>query len=344
MKAVRFHAQGAAEVLQWEEAPDPVAGPGEVLIRLHAASVNRLDLWVRSTLPGLALPHIPGSDGAGEVVAGGTRVTSPQPGDRVVIYPGLFCGECESCLRGEQSTCRTFRLVGRHTDGTYAELIAVPARNACVLPEALSYQRAAALPVTFLTAWHMLISRAALRAGETVLIVGASGGLGSAGVQIAKLAGALVIAVAGGEEKAAKLRALGADHVIDYRAQPISEEARRLTAGRGVDVAFEHVGPATFEESLRSLTPGGRLVIAGATTGPVASFTIRDFYTPQLSILGSMSGTPREFGEVLLRAAAEKLAPVIDRVLPRAQAVEAHRALEAGEVFGKIVLTPDADG
>ncbi len=340
MWAVRFHAQGPPEVLRYEEAPDPVPGPGQVLVRVHAASVNRLDLWVRSTLPNIPLPHIPGSDGAGEVVAVGEGVQMVHVGQRVALLPAIFCGECAHCQAGEQTVCDCFQLLGRHVDGTYAELVAVPVGNVYPLAEDLPYELVGAMPVTFLTAWHMLIVRASLRAGERVLIVGASGGLGTAAVQVAKLAGASIIATAGTEEKAARLREMGVQHVINYRTQPIADEVLRITEGRGVEVAFEHVGPATFEQSLRSLRANGRLVISGATTGPTASFSIRDFYSRQLSLLGAMAGTPLEFADLLRLAGEGRLRPVIDHVLPLSQAVEAHRRMEAGQVFGKLVLVP----
>jgi NADPH:quinone reductase-like Zn-dependent oxidoreductase len=341
VKAVRFRQQGPPEVLQYGEAPDPDLGPNQVRVRVRACSVNHLDIWVRTVIANVPLPHIPGADAAGEVLDAGTGVTSVAPGQRVVIHPGLYDGACPYCLAGEQSVCEHFGIVGRQTDGTYAQIVAVPAANVVPISGALSWEAAAALPVTFITAWHLLITRARLRAGETALIVGASGGLGTAAVQIAKLAGATVIATAGTEEKMARLIELGADAVIVYSQQDVADAARRITGGRGVDVAMESVGPATFEKSLRSLARGGRLAICGATSGAAASFDIRYLYDRQLSIIGSMLGTPVELKQVLRLAEEGVLEPVIDRVLPLAEAAEAHRLLEAGDVFGKIVLSVD---
>ena len=341
MNAVRFHHQGPPEVLQYEETPDPVPGRGEVLVRVRAASLNRLDVWVRSMLPNITLPHILGSDGAGEVLAVGDGVTAVHIGQRVAILPAIFCGVCDHCLAGEQTVCDCFQLLGRHRDGTYAELLVVPPTNLYPIPDAITYEETAAMPVTFLTAWHMLITRAGLQAGETVLIVGASGGLGTAAIQIAKLAGARIIATAGTDEKATRLMTLGVDHVVHYHTQQIPEEVLQFTLGKGVDVAFEHVGPATLPQSLQSLRSGGRLVICGAATGPTASIPIREFYSRQLSIIGSMAGTPLEFGSIIQLAGEGKLRPVIDRVLPLSHAAEAHRLMEAGQVFGKIVFVPD---
>lgn len=341
MKAVRFHQQGPPEVLQYGEAPDPDLGPNDVRVRVRACSVNHLDIWVRTVTANVSLPHIPGADAAGEVLDVGAGVTSVARGQRVVIYPGLYDGTCRYCLAGEQSTCEHFGLVGRQTDGTYAEIVAVPAANVVPISGTLSWEAAAALPLAFVTAWHLLITRARLRAGETALIVGASGGLGTAAVQIAKAAGATVIATAGTEEKMERLIELGANAVIVYTQQDIADAARHLTEGRGVEVAMESVGPATFEKSVRSLARGGRLAICGATSGAAASFDIRYLYERQLSIIGSMLGTPVELQQVLRLAEQGVLAPVIDQVLPLSEAAEAHRRLEAGEVFGKIVLVAD---
>jgi NADPH:quinone reductase-like Zn-dependent oxidoreductase len=341
VKAVRFHRQGPPEVLRYGEAPEPDLAPGQVRVRVRACSVNHLDIWVRTVTANVSLPHIPGADAVGEVLDTGAGVTSVVPGQRVVIYPGLYDGTCPYCLAGEQSVCERFGIVGRQTDGTYAEIVAVPAANVVPISGALSWEAAAALPLTFVTAWHLLIARARLRAGETALIVGASGGLGTAAVQIAKAAGATVIATAGSEKKMARLTELGADAVIVYSQQDIAEAARRITGGRGVEVAMESVGPATFEKSLRSLARGGRLAICGATSGAAAAFDIRYLYDRQLSIIGSMLGTPAELARVLRLAEEGVLRPVIDRVLPLSQAADAHRLLEAGEVFGKIVLTVD---
>ncbi len=340
MKAIRFHAQGGVEVLKYEEAPEPSPGPGEVLLRVRAAAVNHLDIWVRQTLPGVRLPHIPGSDAAGVIEQVGEGVTSVRVGERVVAYPGLTCGHCEYCLAGEDSACVDFKISGYQTDGSYAEFAVLRAENVFPLPQRVSFEEGAAFPLVFLTAWHSLVSRGRLQTGESVLIQAAGSGVGSAAVQIAKLCGARIIATAGTPEKCERARTLGAEVVVNSRESDWPEQVRQFTGGRGVDLAFDHVGPATFEGSLSCLAKTGRLVTCGATTGPAATFDIRFLYSRQLSIIGSMLGSRSEMALLLRLLERGRLRPLVDRVLPLSEAQQAQRLLEERGQFGKIVLAP----
>jgi len=337
VKAVRFHAHGGPDVLRFEDAPDPVPASGRAVVRVRACALNHLDLWERRGIPRvtLPLPHISGSDIAGEVVdAGGGAVAA---GTRVMIQPGLRCGHCAACLGGRDNQCDSYDVLGLKSDGGYAELVAVPTENLIPIPAHVDFVTAAAFPLTFLTAWHMLRTRATLQRGETVLVLAGGSGVGQAAIQIARHVGARVLATSA-PEKLERTRALGADAVIDHYAGDFSTEVRRLTDGRGADVVVEHVGEATWSRSLRSLAAGGRLVTCGATTGPNASIDLRHLFARQLSLLGSYMG---RFDE--LRSAAPllfegTLQPVIDIVLPLAEAADAQRRLENRGQFGKIVL------
>ncbi len=342
MKAVTFHEFGGIAQLQYEDVPEPKPGLGEVLVRVRACAVNHLDLWVRRGVPAYRtpLPHIAGSEIAGEIAALGEGVEGWQAGDRVAVYPGLSDWTCEYCLRGDNNVCVNFRLIGARTPGGYAELVAVPARNLVRIPEGISFQQMAAVPLVFLTAWHVLITRARLRPGEDVLILAGGSGVGSAGIEVAKLAGARVFATASTEEKLERARDLGADVLINYAEVDFAEEVARLTGGRGVDVVFEHVGESTFEKSVACLARNGRLVTCGATTGPDGRFDIRRLYSRQLSIIGSMLGTLEELHTVTKLVGDGKLRPVVERVLPLADAAQAQQLVESRQVFGKIVLVP----
>jgi NADPH:quinone reductase-like Zn-dependent oxidoreductase len=339
MKAVRFHSHGGPDVLRYENAPDPVAGSGEALVRVRACALNHLDLWQRRGLPRVTipLPHIPGSDVAGEVVsADGTGIA---PGTRVMLQPGVSCGLCPACLEGRDNECRSYEVLGyRHHDGGYAELVKVPVQNLIPIPDDIGFIEAAAFPLTFLTAWHMLIARARLQSGEDVLVLAAGSGVGQAAIQVARLHGARVLATAGSEEKLERAIALGAAAVIHHHKQDIAAEVRRLTNKRGVDVVVEHVGQATWMQSLHALARGGRLVTCGATTGGTAALDLNSLFVRQITILGSYMGTKGE----LIRAAQfffrGQLRPAIDRVFPLADAAAAHRRLEESGQFGKIVL------
>jgi NADPH:quinone reductase-like Zn-dependent oxidoreductase len=340
LKAIIYAEHGGPEVLQYVEVAEPVIGAGEVLVRVRACALNHLDLWLRRGVPSLKipLPHIPGSDVAGEVRQVGVGVTNVKLGERVMLQPGISCGQCEKCLAGDDNLCRSYAILGETVDGGCTEFVKVPAVNCVPIPEGVSFEEAAAFPLVSLTAWHMLMARAKLKPAETVLVLAAGSGVGTAAIQIAKAAGARVIATAGSEAKLAQARELGADEVINHSTQKIATEVRRITAKRGVDVVFEHVGEATWNESVRSLTPGGRLVTCGATAGYNGAIDIRYLFTRQISLLGSFMGS-----KVDLLAAVEflkrgLLKPVIDVVLPLARCAEAHRRLENREQFGKIVL------
>lgn len=326
----------------YEDAPDPVAAPDGILLRVRAAALNHLDLFVRAGIPGvkISLPRILGSDIAGEVVAVGELCRRVKPGWRVLLSPGLSCRQCEQCAAGRDNFCRSYTLFGLGVDGGNAELMAVPEYTAIRIPDEMSFEEAAAAPLVFLTAWHMLTARARLRLGEDVLVIAASSGVGSAAVQIAKLHHCRVIATAGGEEKMARARELGADHVIDHYRQNVANEVRAFTEKRGVDVVFEHVGSATWPGSVASLAPGGRLVTCGATTGYDVKVDLRFLFSRQQSLMGSFMGSLGELHEVLKFVFRKQLRPVIDRVYPLAEIRAAHQRLENREQFGKVIVKP----
>ncbi|MFQ5664557.1 MAG: zinc-binding dehydrogenase [Terriglobia bacterium] len=340
MKAITFSKHGGPEVLRYREVPEPKIGPGEVLVRVRACALNHLDLWVRNGLPGvqIPLPHIPGSDIAGEVARAGEGVSRVKVGQKVVLAPGMSCNTCDTCLAGQDNLCRRYTLFGYMVDGGCAEYVRAPEVNALPMPAALGFEEAAAVPLVFLTAWHMLITRAQLKPGEEVLVVGAGSGVGSAAIQIAKLHGVRVLATAGTDAKLKQAKELGADELINHRKEEIAEEVKKRTNRRGVDVVFEHVGKATWEKSLASLAPRGRLVTCGATTGGEVRLDIRFLFTRQWSLLGSYMGTRGELHTVLKLVERGKLRPVVDRVFPLAEAANAHAHLENREQFGKVVL------
>jgi 2-desacetyl-2-hydroxyethyl bacteriochlorophyllide A dehydrogenase len=340
MKAIRFHQHGGAAVLRYEDVPEPVVRANDVLVRVKACALNRLDLWVRGGLPNvpIPLPHIPGSDVAGEVAQIGAEVTTVRVGQKVVLAPGVACGKCAACISGHDNRCRQFTNLGYMIDGGCAEFVRCPEVNCLPYPENLSFEEAASIPLVFQTAWHMLVARAELQPGEDVLILGAGSGVGSAAIQVAKFFGARVTATAGTDEKLSKARELGADYVINHRSQKIRDEVRRITNKRGVDVVFEHVGTATWDDSVASLALGGRLVTCGATTGYDAKIDLRFLFSRQLSLLGSYMGAKSELQTVMKLVAAGRLKPVVDRVFPLAEAAAAHAYLEAGSQFGKVVL------
>jgi NADPH:quinone reductase-like Zn-dependent oxidoreductase len=339
MKAARIHQFGGPEVLIYEDVPDPQPRRDQVLIRVRACSLNHLDIWVRKGLPGVKLPHILGSDIAGEVVEAGEYVAGFQPGQRVLIAPMHFCGHCAKCVAGVQNKCRGFRVLGNGIDGGDCELIAVAAASVIPIPDSLDFNQAASVPLVFVTAWHMLVGRAGIRPGQTVLVLGASSGVGIAAIQIAKLFHCRVITTAGDEAKLAKGRELGADYGINHYRQKISEEVRKITNKEGVDIVVEHVGAATWDESVKSLKTGGTLVTCGATTGPNVNIDLRHLFVRQLTLLGSYMGTMGELHEVLKHIFAGRLKPAVDRIFPLAEIRAAHEYLEKSRMFGKVVLS-----
>ncbi|HYV86568.1 MAG TPA: zinc-binding dehydrogenase [Patescibacteria group bacterium] len=342
MKAIRVPRHGGPEVLEIADLPDPQPGPGEVLVAIRAAGVNHLDTWVRRGMPGikLPLPMIPGSDGAGVIAALGAGVTDWKTGDRVFVSPAYSCGRCEACGSAREPLCRDYGLLGEHRNGTQAELVALGARQVLPLPEGLSFEEGAAFPLVFLTAWHMLVDRAAVRPGDDVLIQAGGSGVGTAAIQIARLHGARVLATVGSDDKAAKAKALGADQVINYRTTDVLDAVRRATGKRGVDIVLDSTGQETWEKSIQSLAKGGRLVTCGATTGHEAKTDLRFVFFKGLSILGSTMGSRAELLRVARFVGERRLRPIIDRVLPFEKVAEAHRALAERAPFGKIVLTP----
>jgi len=340
MKAVRIHQFGGPEVLTYEDVPDPQPRSDQVLVRVRACSLNHLDVWVRKGLPGVKLPHILGSDVAGEVVETGDYVSGFTPGQRVLLAPMHFCGHCAKCVAGLQNECREFTVLGNGVDGGDCELIAAPAAGVIPIPDSLDFNQAASVPLVFLTAWHMLVGRAGIRPGQTVLVLGASSGVGIAAIQIAKLFHCLVITTAGDEAKLAKARELGADYGINHYRQKISEEVRKITNKEGADIVVEHVGAATWDESVKSLKSSGTLVTCGATTGPEVKIDLRHLFARQLTLLGSYMGTMGDLHEVLRHVFAGRLKPVVDRAFPLSELRAAHEYLEKSQMFGKIVVNP----
>jgi NADPH:quinone reductase-like Zn-dependent oxidoreductase len=337
MKAVRFHQHGEADVLRYEDAPEPERRAGDVIVRVRACALNHLDLWNRRGVVRLPLPHISGADVAGEIVDSSDKELPS--GRRVMVQPGLSCGRCQACLEGHDNECARYDVLGSQSDGGYAEFIRVPAQNIVPLPDAIGFVEAAAFPLTFVTAWHMLVTRARVRPGEDVLVIGGGSGVGQAAIQIALLHGARVFATAGTEEKLTRAKELGAYDAVNHHTQDVPAEIRRLTNNRGVDVVIEHAGEATWERSLKCLTRGGRLVTCGATTGYKAAIDLRFLFAKQHTLMGSYMGTKAE----LLRAAqfffAGQLRPAVDRTFPLPEAAAAQAYLEEGKQFGKVVLT-----
>ena len=342
MKAVIFEQHGGPEVLKLAEVPDPQIKPNEVLVEVRACALNHLDVWVRGGLPGIKipLPHILGNDVAGVVREAGELATWVKPGDEVMLQPGVSCGHCPECLAGRDNMCDEYDIIGHRRDGGYAELLAVPAVNVVPKPRSLSWPEAAALPLVTLTAWHMLVTQARVQPGEDVLVHAAGSGVGSLGIQIAKLRGARVIATASSEEKLAKARELGADETINYTHDDWPKEVRKLTGGRGVDVVFEHTGAATWPGSLVSLRKGGRLVTCGATSGFEARTDLRQVFYRHLTILGSMMGSKAELLAAMKFIESGQIRAVVDRTLPLADARTAHELMEERAQFGKLVLLP----
>lgn len=344
MKAVIFRAHGGPEVLEYTDVPTPTPGPGEVLVRVKACSLNHLDLWIREGIPAyqLTLPHIAGCDVAGLVEQVGSGVTNVSVGQAVFIAPGMSCFQCAWCKAGHDNLCQSYGIFGARTDGGYAEFAKARASDLIPIPAGVSFEDAAAFPLVFLTAWHMLITRAALKAGETVLVHAAGSGTGHAAVQIAKHLGATVYATVGSDAKVPHATALGADAVINYRREDFVARIQELTGTQGVDVVFEHIGPQTWEGSLRLLKKNGRLVTCGATSGPSVPLDLRYVFSRQLSILGSMMGTRAELLTLTELIGTHALKPVVDTVYPLRDARQAQERMRTRDVFGKLLLAPGA--
>jgi NADPH:quinone reductase-like Zn-dependent oxidoreductase len=342
MKAVFFEKHGDASVLQYGERPTPEPGRGQVRVAVRAAALNHLDIFVRNGIPDVPLPQIPGADGSGVVDAVGDGVDGLHAGDRVLIQPGLYCNVCEFCRAGEQSLCVKFQILGEHAPGTFAEFAVIPSRNLFPIPDGLSFEQAAAFPLVYQTAWRMLVGRAALRPGETLLIHGAGGGVSGAAIEIARLIGARVFATTSGESKAARVREAGAELVIDYTKEDVGRAIRNATNKRGVDVVLDSVGEKTWMTSLRAVVKGGRIVTCGATSGPNPSEELRLIFWKQISILGSTMANDKEFRTLLSVVSSGKLLPRIDKVFRLSQVRDAYGRMEAGEQYGKILLVPDS--
>ncbi|HXI03021.1 MAG TPA: zinc-binding dehydrogenase [Candidatus Saccharimonadales bacterium] len=340
MKAVRIHEHGGVDVLKLETIDDPKPGPDEVLIEVKACAVNHLDLWVRRGIPGqrFPLPMTPGSDIAGVVREVGSTVKGIRARDRVVIQPGLSCHRCSSCLAGEDNLCRSYGIIGETRDGGCAELVVVPAINIIPIRESLAFEEAAAVPLTFLTAWHMVVTRGGVRPGDDVLVHAGGSGVGSAAIQVAKLNGARVITTVGTDNKAQRARELGADDTINHRKYDFYTEARKITGKRGVDLVIDSVGADVWHKSIKLLKAGGRLVTCGVTSGFEVTTDIRYIFFRNLSILGSTMGSKSELLHVMRLVERKVLKPVVDSVVPLDKVGEAHKRMEARKHFGKIVL------
>ena len=325
-------------MLSYEEIPTPEPGPGEVLVALRAAALNHLDLFVRAGIPGVRLPHVGGADGAGVVAAQGQGATRYSLGTRVFFDPGLSDGTCRYCAQGEHSLCERFEILGEQRDGTFAQAVVVPEVNCRPIPEGLSFIEAAAFPLVFLTAWRMLVTKARLQAGETVLILGIGGAVSLAALQIARLLSARTVVTSGSDAKLEKARELGAQVLINHQRQDFSREVWSLTEKRGVEVVVENVGAATWAGSVRALARGGRLVTCGATSGPKPDEDIRRIFSKQITIYGSSMGTRWDWEQLTALLQQGRLKPIVDRTYALEQAAEAQERMARGEQFGKIVL------
>ncbi|HJX62238.1 MAG TPA: zinc-binding dehydrogenase [Dehalococcoidia bacterium] len=346
MKAVVFEEHGGVEVLQYKEMAEPKVGPNDVLIKVRASGCNYNDVWARRGLPGVkfALPHISGSDAAGEVVDVGSEVADFKAGDEVMVYPGLSCRSCEFCASGRDTFCRQYKIWGFQTgplDGAHGEFAKLPAFNIIPKPKALGWEEAASLPLVLLTAWRMLVGRARIEAGDYVLVWGAAGGLGTIAVQICRARGARAIAVAGSDEKLELCSKLGAEHLVNRKTQDVVEEVRKITNRRGVDVVFEHVGNATWPQSVASLKWGGSLVTCGATTGFEAVTDLRFLWNKQMNFMGSHMGNKTDLLEGMRWVESGHIKPVVSQAFPLREAGRAQTLMENSEVMGKIVLLPE---
>ncbi|MBN9164537.1 MAG: alcohol dehydrogenase [Myxococcales bacterium 68-20] len=342
-EAMVMMATGGPEVLERKTIELREPGPREVRIRVRAVALNHIDIWGRRGLPHFKyeFPHRLGADIAGEIEALGPGATGAKIGDKVVVNPGLSCGACERCLLGEDTFCRSYRILGENTQGGYSRHVVVPDANLLPMPTNLSFEEASAIPLCFLTAWQMVVRKGEVRPGQTVLVQAAGSGVSSAAIQIAKMHGARVIATTGTEEKAKRARELGADEVIVYSTQDFVAETKRLTNKKGADVIIEHVGGEVLAKSILAAAWGGRIVTCGATTGFTPQIDLRHVFFRQVAIVGSTMGPKGDLFGILRHVEDGRLRPVVDRVMPLWSAVEAHRLLEERKVFGKIVLAVD---
>ncbi len=340
MKAIRIHEHGDYGVLKVEEVARPQPGPGEILLEMRYSALNHLDTWVRRGVPGheFPLPITPGSDGSGVIAELGEGVEGFEIGESIAVAPGYSCGDCPACLEGNDHYCRRYGIYGESTDGCQCEYFALPVSNALKIPEGLSLEAAAAIPLVFLTAWEMIVAKARIREGDTVLVHAAGSGVGSAAIQIARHFGARVIATAGSEAKLETARELGAHETVDYEESDFAKEVRRITEKRGVDIVVEHTGAVTFPGSLRSLAGGGRIVTCGATSGAEITADLRPIFFKNLAILGSTMGRRDTLPEILRLVAAGTFRAVIDRVLPMEEVAQAHRAIAERAQTGKVLL------
>jgi len=341
MNAVLIHEHGGIDKLSYEKYPVPKIAADEVLVEVKAVGLNHLDLWVRQGLPALKveMPHILGSDVAGIVVEVGHLIQNVKEGDHVLLAPAWGCGTCRACLAGDDNYCRDYKILGESVQGAYAEYVKVLAQNAFPIPNGLSFDEAAAIPLAFLTAWHMLVDQAKVQPGEDVLVLAAGSGVGSAAIQIAKLFGARVIATASSDAKLRKAKQLGADETINYQEQDFLIEIKRLTNKKGVEIVVEHVGKSTWEKSIKSLAKGGRLVTCGATTGYDPITDLRHVFFKELKIFGNFMGRKQGLKHAL-QFFPEKLKPVLDMTFPLKEAAQAHQRLMNRQQFGKVILNP----
>jgi len=340
MKAAVIHEHGGVDCVRVEQVPEPVPGRGEVVLKIKTAGLNHLDIWVRNGRPGLKLtmPHILGSDAAGVVAAVGADVTNVKVGDEVVLNPGLSCGSCEYCNRGEQSECVSFGIVGMSRPGTFAEYVAVPAQNVSARPAYMDFDQAGGFVLSCLTAWRMLVTRAQLTPGQTVLIHGIGGGVALCVLQFAKLIGARVIVTSSSDEKLAGARQIGADYTINYKMVDVAGQIKDFTSGRGVDVVIDTVGAAAWPIDFSAVRRGGKIVLCGITTGAKAETDLRALYWNQLTIMGSTMGSNEDFRQMLQAVTAAKLKPIMDSAEPLGNVRKAMGRMESGQQFGKIVL------
>lgn len=340
MKCIRYHEHGGPSVLKYEDCDEPVPKDNEVKIRVKAASVNHLDIWLRKGLPGIKikLPRIPGADASGVIESVGRNVSNFKKGDRVLINPSICCGNCEFCSQGDGSLCLSYSIFGEHQNGTYCDFICIDEHNAVKIPDSLGFEIAAAAPLAYLTAWRMMVTKLNIKPSETVLIFSAGAGVGVACIQIAKLIGATVIATSSGNTKLDTLRQLGADHVINHSEEDVVKTIKRLTNRRGVDYVVDYIGKETWLKGLYSLKRGGAIVTCGATSGYNPNEDLRHVFYRQLKIYGSTMGSNKEFYDVIKLVMNGKLKPHIFRTLPMKDAAKAHELIQSRSVVGKIVL------